>query len=86
MIKVNEHGCLTLESADKTIKLGFYLYVTSITIGDFWIHFGRDCVWKDDWDEMFFFYLQYRGKEVVKIYAYLPEAINVSILEKNLCN
>jgi hypothetical protein len=86
MINVNEYGGVTIESADKSMRFIVGLYCTWITIGKLWFFIGRDDVYKDDWDEMFFFHLHYKGKELVKIYAYLPRVIHVSILERNLCN
>lgn len=55
--EVNEHGALSISSADETIQFIFGLYATSITINNFWFFIGRDCVWKDDWGEMFFLHL-----------------------------
>lgn len=86
MININEHGGVTIESADKTIRFVFGLYVTSITIGNFWLHFGRDDVYKDDWDEMFFFDLHRNKKEIVTIYAYLPTRFYLRLFGKDICN
>jgi hypothetical protein len=82
MFKINEHGCVTFQSADETIRGVFGIYVTSITIGDFWIHFGRDDVYKEDWDEMFFFHLHHNDKEIVTIYSYLPTSCHLRLFGK----
>lgn len=86
MINVNEHGAVTIESADKTICFVFGLYVTSIMINNFWIHFGRDDVYDEDSDEMFFFHINYNEKEIVTINSYLPTSFRIRLFGKEICN
>ena len=83
-LTVNKHGVLRFESADKTISAVFSLYVTSITIGNFWFHIGRDDVYDEDSDEMFFLHLNYKQKELATIYAYLPTSLYVRVLGRKL--
>lgn len=86
MIKINEHGIISFKSADETMYGVFGHYVTSITIGNFWLHFGRDDVYKDDSDEMFFFHLNHNEKEIVTIYSYLPTSFHLSLFGKEIWN
>lgn len=86
MISVNKHGAVTVESADKTIRFVFGLYVTSITICNFWLHFGRDDVWKEDWDEMFFLHVSYNKNDIISIYSYSFKTFYLRLFGKKTCN